>query len=254
MLGPLQKFSMAGKHVLVTGASSGFGAHFSRVLAGAGASSVVLAARRVDKLRELERDLRAAHPECRTVSVQMDVSDEASIQGAFALIEGSGTSAEGDCGKGLLLDGAAINVLVNNAGVGDPVPFLHMTASSFDYVVGTNLRGAVLVAQQAAVHMLRRGVTNGSIINIASIMAQRPGRRHVNYCASKAGLQHASKCMAVELFRKGIRVNCINPGYFVTELNRDYLTSEAGVECVLYPEKTRAALLLCYYHGAINVG
>ena len=200
----------------MTGASSGLGAHFSRVLAGAGAASIVLAARRVEKLEGLQQELRTLHPECRTVVVDMDVANTQSIRTAFDRIEQ-------EVPEGL-------NVLVNNAGIGGAQKFLDLSEADFDGILGVNLRGAVFVAKEAAANMLKHQVTNGSIVNIASIMALRPGNAHTSYCASKAGLRHASKCMATELFTKGIRVNCICPGYFVTEINETFLTSEAGQE------------------------
>jgi NAD(P)-dependent dehydrogenase (short-subunit alcohol dehydrogenase family) len=204
-----KRFDLTGRVALVTGASSGFGAHFTRVLAAAGAR-VVAGARREDRLHRLVDEIAAAGGTAHAVG--MDVTGAASVAAAF-------TAAEAKFGT--------VDLLVNNAGVAAPGP-LHKTAEAdWDWVVDTNLKGAWLVAAEAARRMLaaRRG---GAIINIASVLGMATSRGHGVYSATKAGVIQLTKLMALELAGKNIRVNAICPGYFKTEMNDEYFDSAAG--------------------------
>ncbi len=205
----LDRFRLDGRRALVTGASSGLGRHFALTLAQAGAS-VIVAARGVDKLAETVATIEAAGGEA--VAVPLDVTDLASVKQAFDAIEaGPGTA----------------DIIVNNAGVAVSRPLLQQTEADWDSVVDTNLKGAWLVAQEAA-RRLVAAKRPGSIVNIASITGERVAGGVVGYCASKAGVIHLTRAMALELARHEIRVNAIAPGYVQTELNRDFLVSEAG--------------------------
>ncbi len=202
-------FDLSGRVALVTGASSGFGEHFTRVLAAAGAR-VVAGARREDRLHRLVDDIAATGGAA--LAVAMDVTDAASVAAAFA-------AAEAKFGT--------VDLLVNNAGVAAPGT-LHKTAEAdWDWVVDTNLKGAWLVAAEAARRMLaaRRG---GAIVNIASVLGMATSRGHGVYSATKAGVIQLTKHMALELAGKNIRVNAICPGYFKTEMNDEYFDSAAG--------------------------
>ena len=169
--------SLAGRTALVTGASSGFGEHFARVLAAAGAT-VVIAARRVDRLEMLKAELVSTG--ARVVAAPMDVTSVASIRSAFDAVEAE------------LGAGAVCDIVVNNAGIAEPKLSLQVTEEDWDGVVDTNLRGAFFVAQEGAKRMVAAGV-GGSIINIASILGLRPGTSQANYGAAKAGLVHVTK-------------------------------------------------------------
>lgn len=203
-----------GKIALVTGASSGLGARFAKVLAQAGAQ-VVLAARRQERLKELraeiESDGGAAHV------VTLDVTDYASIKAAIA-------HAETEAGP--------IDILVNNSGVSNTRRLVDVTPDDYAFVMDTNLRGAFFVAQETAKRMITRakGEPNKQhrIINIASVAGLKVLPQIGVYCMSKAGVVHMTKAMAVEWGRFGINVNAICPGYIGTEINRDHFASEQG--------------------------
>ena len=203
----IERFGLQGRRALVTGASSGLGRHFALSLAAAGAA-VVVAARSVDKLEETVAEIRANGGEA--LAVRLDVTDPASVKAAFDQI--------GD---------PVADVIVNNAGVAISRPLLEQTEADWDSVVDTNLKGAWLVAQEAA-RRLVAAKRPGSIVNIASITGERVAGGVVPYCTSKAGVIHMTRAMALELARHGIRVNALAPGYVQTELNRDFLASEPG--------------------------
>ncbi len=205
----LPDFQLDGRTALVTGASSGLGRHFARLLAQAGAT-VVLAARRTDRLAEAVAQIGADGGSAQALA--MDVCDAASVSAAFD------TLAE----RGLCAD-----VVINNAGIAVSRPLLAQTEDDWDQVVDTNLKGAWRVAQEAARRMVAAN-RGGSIVNVASITGERVAGGVAPYCASKAGLIQLTKAMALELARVGIRVNALAPGYVSTELNQDFLASSAG--------------------------
>jgi NAD(P)-dependent dehydrogenase (short-subunit alcohol dehydrogenase family) len=202
-------FSLAGSTALVTGASSGLGQHFARVLAGAGAA-VVLAARRMERLRELEAEIRAAGG--KAWAVALDVTDRASVNRAF-------DAAEAAAGP--------ISILVNNAGVPSGTFFAKTSEQEWRDVMAVNLDGVFRVGQEAARRMAARG-RGGCIVNIASILGFGVIKSLSAYAASKAAVVSLTKSMALELARDRIRVNAIAPGYFSTEINTGFLESEAG--------------------------
>ena len=203
------RFSLAGRTALVTGASSGLGLHFARVLSQAGAR-VVLAARRLDRLEELAADIRANGGE--VAAVALDVTDPASVKHAF------------DVAQAAL---GVPTVVVNNAGIADPAYVLKMTEEQWRGVLSVNLDGVFRVAQEGARRMKAAG-QGGSIVNIASILGLGVIKSLAHYAASKAAVIQLSKAMALELARDRIRVNAIAPGYFETEMNSAFFSGEAG--------------------------
>jgi NAD(P)-dependent dehydrogenase (short-subunit alcohol dehydrogenase family) len=205
----MEQFRLNGRRALVTGASSGLGRHFALSLAQAGAS-VIVAARSVDKLAETVAEIEAAGG--KAFAVPLDVTDLESVKSGFDRIESAGGVAD---------------VIVNNAGLAVSRPLFEQTEADWDSVLDTNLKGAWLVAQEGA-RRLVAAKRPGSIVNIASITGERVAGGVVPYCTSKAGVMHLTRAMALELARHGIRVNALAPGYVQTELNRDFLASEAG--------------------------
>lgn len=214
---------MTGKTVLVTGASSGLGHHFAKVLAGAGAQ-VALAARRREKLENLASEINGAGG--KALAVGMDVTDRGSVTAALDEI------AE---------DIGVPNVLINNAGTASGAAALDVTDADWRRVMDTNLEGAWIVAQETARRM--RDGDGGNIINTASILGFRVSMGVAPYAISKAGIVQMTKVLALELARYGIRVNALSPGYIETELNIDYLNSDGGKAMIKRVPMRRAGRL-----------
>ncbi|MBW2422525.1 MAG: SDR family oxidoreductase [Deltaproteobacteria bacterium] len=205
----LDQFSLDGRVALVTGASSGIGYGVARGLAHAGAS-IVAAARRLDRLEELVTKIEADGGEA--LAVRIDVTDRDSIRTAL-------DQAEDRFG--------GVDIVINSAGVADPKPFLKIDEESLDYTMDTNFKGAWHVGQEAARRMVE-AKRPGSIINISSILGSGAQSGYSAYCSSKGAVTQLTRSMALDLGRYGIRVNAIAPGWFITEMNEDHLTSEKG--------------------------
>ena len=208
-LPPMNGFDMRGKWVLVTGASSGLGAHFAQRMAQAGAH-VVLAARRADALAAQVQAIEAQGG--RAHALTLDVSDAAQVCAALAQMAEQ---------RGLP------DVLINNAGVTVGRAALAQSVDDFDHVMNTNVRGAWLVATELA-RLWVAAQRGGVVVNVASILGERVAGGVAPYAMSKAAVVQMTKALALEWARLGIRVNALLPGYVVTDLNRDFLASPAG--------------------------
>lgn len=212
---------LSGRVAFITGASSGLGAQFARTLAGAGAA-VVLASRRVDRLKDLRATINADGGDAHVI--ELDVNDHDSIKSAVA-------HAETEVGS--------IDILVNNSGVSSSQRIEDATPDDFDYMFNTNVKGAFFVAQEVGKRMLARATgaapgtfTGGRIINVASMAGLRVLPQIGVYCMSKAAVIQMTKAMALEWGRFGINVNAICPGYIDTEINHRHWQTEAGQKLV----------------------
>jgi len=204
-----EMFSLKGRVALVTGASSGLGVQFAKALADNGAA-VALVARRADRLKSLKDEIEGKGG--RAVAIEADVTDHAAIARAF-------DAAEKAFGT--------VTILVNNAGIAHGGRAVEMPPEEWRKVLSTNLDAVFFWAQEAARRLLA-AKKQGAIVNIASVLGLAVSKGAVAYAAAKAGVVQVTKALAVELAFKGVRVNAIAPGWFVTEMNDDYLSSEAG--------------------------
>jgi NAD(P)-dependent dehydrogenase (short-subunit alcohol dehydrogenase family) len=214
-------FDLSGKSAIVTGAGGGLGRQFALTLARAGAR-LAIAGRNLDKLAGVAGEIEAF--DGRAVPIKCDVVDQASVRQMVA-------EAETELGP--------IAILVNNAGVAVNKPILEQSVEDWDRVVDTNLKGAWLVAQETARHMVRLG-HGGSIVNIASVLGVKAEAQVPGYSASKAGLIHLTRSMAIELARHKIRVNAICPGYFPSDMTKRFLASPQGVALIASIPQRRA--------------
>jgi NAD(P)-dependent dehydrogenase (short-subunit alcohol dehydrogenase family) len=208
---PIPTFRLDGQTVIVTGASSGIGARFARVLHEAGAN-VVASARRVDRLEALADELE------RVVAVPCDVGDDDACERLVAeAIERFGR----------------LDVLVNNAGTTANIPAVDEPVEEFRRVLDINLTATFVLARLAARHMIERG-EGGSIVNVASILGlvgagQIP---QASYTASKGGVVNLTRELAAQWARQRVRVNAIAPGWFPTEMTTEMFTDDRSQQWI----------------------
>jgi NAD(P)-dependent dehydrogenase (short-subunit alcohol dehydrogenase family) len=244
----MERFSLAGRTALVSGASSGLGARFARALAAAGAA-VVVGARRGERLAALAEEITAAGGQA--LATPLDVTDDASVVAAF-------DAAEAAFGT--------VDVAVCNAGIAATAPITASGADDWGRVIEVNLHGVHRVGRECARRLVAAG-RPGSIVNVASILGLLAQANHAGYAASKAAVIQLTRTMALDLAHHAIRVNALAPGYIATEINAEFFASEAGRRYVQRlparrlgrPEELDGPLLLLasdagsYINGAVLV-
>jgi len=205
-----EMFSLQGRVALVTGASSGLGTQFAKALADNG-SAVALVARRADRLEALKTEIESKGG--KAIALEANVTDRAAVARAF-------DAAEKAFGT--------VTILVNNAGIAQSARrAIEVTEEEWRKVLGLDLDAVFYNAQEAARRMLAAG-KKGAIVNIASVLGFGVSKGVAAYATAKAAVVQVTKALGVELAFKGVRVNAIAPGWFVTEINDKYLTGEAG--------------------------
>ena len=203
-----QLFRLDNKTAFVTGASSGIGKHCAILLAQAGAK-VAIASRRIAQLQTVVDEITSLGGQAK--AFELDVTNKKSVVQCFDE----------------MMAWSLPTIVINNAGMSINRKLLDQTEEDWDRVIDTNLKGSWLVATEAARRMVASNAS-GSIVNIASILGERVIGGVAPYVISKAGVIQSTKVMALELARHQIRVNALLPGYVITDLNRDFLLSEAG--------------------------
>lgn len=207
----MSTFDVSGKHVLITGASSGFGHHFAGLLAANGAK-VTLGARRTEKLEARVAEIKAAGGEA--TAATLDVTSRESIDGFLSAAEAAYGPAQ---------------VLINNAGVESGAKtYTMIDEDDWDFVMDTNVKGSWLLSKRFTERVAEHKTPNGNIIMVSSITDRRTMKGQFPYAVSKGAMTRMTEVMALEAAKYGIRVNALAPGYILTDVSRILLESDAA--------------------------
>lgn len=206
---PTKTFRLDGRTAFITGASSGIGATLARGLAAAGAR-VALVARRLDRIQALAAEIESTGGA--SLPVVLDVTDRAAIPAAFDAVQRRF---------------GVVDVVINNAGMAEPMLFLKMDDDALERTMATNFSAPWHIAAEAARRLVAAGKP-GSIINVASVLALGTAPGYSAYSASKGALVQMTRALALEFVRHRIRVNALAPGWFISEMNAEYFASEKG--------------------------
>lgn len=207
-------FDLNGRIALITGASSGLGAHFAEIFVAAGAR-VVIGARRIDRVEALAAELGD-----KALPVAIDVTDQQSIAAAY-------DAAEAHFGT--------VDTVIANAGVANGGRTVDVAPDALRQTIDTNFTGVLLTAREGAKRLMAAGSRDtgrGRIVLIGSITAHVTGHGDSAYAASKAAVAHLGRNLAREWVRMGINVNVIQPGYIQTEIAGDWFETEGGAKQV----------------------
>lgn len=213
---------LAGQRALVTGASSGIGSAVAIALGAAGADVAVNFSSSAGKAGEVVSEI--AQNGVRAVALQADVADEAQVHDLFVRA---------------IAAFSTIDILVANAGLQQDAPIGEMTLAQWNSVISVNLTGQFLCAREAICEFRRRGIVSevscsaGKIICMSSVHQQIPWAGHLNYAASKGGVDLLMRSLALEVASEGIRVNAIAPGAIRTPINREAWNTEAALKRLL---------------------
>lgn len=215
-------FSVKGDIALVTGASSGIGKHFALTLAKSGAA-VILVGRDQSRLEQVEEECRANG--VKTLAIVADISQSQEIS---RIIQESKKHFP------------RVDILINAAGMALRKLTLAIDEEQWDSIMNTNLKGIFLLSQQIAQWMIETK-TAGRMINISSSAAFHITPTRTAYSASKIAVESITRSLALSLVEHGIRVNCIAPGFFITEMTESYLHTDIGQKELMHVPMQRAA-------------
>ncbi len=208
----LEVFNLTGKLALVTGGGSGLGRIMSLALSDAGAE-VIVTGRRTDKLESVVKEIEQKGGN--SFSLDLDVQDETSIESCLDKIK---------CMK------RNVDILVNNSGISGSSWAVEQEVSDWDAVINTNLRGTFLMCREVGKTMIERKC--GVVINVASVAGIIGIQKLAAYSSSKGGIIQLTKTLSQEWAKFGIRVNALAPGYFLTDINKDYFSTESGKKMI----------------------
>ncbi|XP_028894729.1 3-oxoacyl-[acyl-carrier-protein] reductase FabG [Zeugodacus cucurbitae] len=192
--------SLAGKVVIVSGASSGIGAATAEAFAKQG-SKVVIVGRNVENLKSTEAACKAANSKVELLNIAADIT----------------TNAEKIINSTIERFGK-LNVLVNSAGVGETGSILDIDVDQFDRIMNINVRSVFLLTKYAAPHLIK---TQGNVVNVSSVVGLRSFPNLSVYCTSKAAVDQFTRCIALDLAPQNVRVNVVNPGVIVTQFHKN---------------------------------
>lgn len=198
---------LAGKNVLITGASSGIGEAIAIRFAQEGANVAINYMSGEDRARGVQSKVKSASPSAKSMIVKADVSKEEDVIRMFA---------------STIKEFGSLDVLVNNSGIQKPVPSHELEMSDFDRIIGVNLRGAFMCSREAIRHFLSTG-KGGVIVNNSSVHEIIPKPKYVPYSISKGGMENMTKTLALEYSDRNIRVNAVGPGAIVTPINNAWI-------------------------------